>query len=275
MQVLVIRNAANQIAGLGMRIACHPVATGAQHLITADYPGAWRAEVSKAFGPEVMPFFLQGAGADTRPSFVANGDNWRQLKHAELPVLGRALLTEMLAILTSGELRQIRDLVLQGKINSAKAPCEKRFTKPDQLKPWLNSEDPYQKLYAEECIKLLHAGKKIDDHADFHVHTLWLNRDFALIGLNAEPLLALGRSVESAVAPRQAMLLGYTNGCLGYTPDTAEMKRGGYETTSYLFHPWSGPLMPGLEKLFAASVVRRPESQSKTTHRGKPKARNR
>jgi neutral ceramidase len=275
MQVMVIRNNANQIAGLGMRLSCHPVATGAQHLLTADYPGAWRAEVSKAFGPAVTPFFLQGAGADTRPHHAADGDHWRQLKHAELPAVGRELLSETLAIVTSGKLRQINGLVLQGKISTAKAPCEKRFTKPEQLKPWLNSEDPYQKLYAEECIKLLKAGKRIDDHADFHVQTLWLNREFALIGLDAEPLLALGRFVESAVAPRQAMLLGYTNGCLGYTPDTAEMKRGGYETTSYLFHPWSGPLMPGLEGLFAASVARRPESQSKTACRRKPKARNR
>lgn len=39
-----------------------------------------------------------------------------------------------------------------------------------------------------------------------------------------------------------------------------EMKRGGYETGSYLPNVWSGPLMPGLEDLFASAVVLHAES---------------
>lgn len=36
------------------------------------------------------------------------------------------------------------------------------------------------------------------------------------------------------------------------------LKRGGYETGSYLPKLWSGPLKPGLEDLFASAVVRQP-----------------
>ena len=71
----------------------------------------------------------------------------------------------------------------------------------------------------------------------------------------------LSRREERTARPTaQAVLLGYTNGCIGYTPDTEEMKRGGYETGSYLSRVWSGPLMPGLEDLFASAVVRHAES---------------
>jgi hypothetical protein len=216
MQLLVFRKPGGEVAAVCMKVSCHPVATGAQHLLTADYPGAWRAAFSKAFGPEVLPVFLQGAGADARPRHVADGDEWRAMKHAELPTIGDELLAETLAILTGTGLRQLEGLTLKGKINAVKAPKEAKEDAPDYM--------------------------------EFHVQTLWLNSELALIGLDSEPLCGLGKIVEAAVAPKQAMFLGYTNGSRAYTPDTQEMKRGGYET--------GGHFLPGLEDLFAKAVAR-------------------
>jgi hypothetical protein len=214
MQLLIFRKPGGEVAAVGMKVSCHPVATGAQHLLTADYPGAWRAAFSRAFGPQVLPFFLQGAGADARPRHVADGDRWRAMKHDELSTIGDELLTETLAILTGTDLRQLKGLTLNGKINAVKAPKE--------------------------------AEEETPDHVEFHVQTLWLNSELVFIGLDAEPLCGLGKTVEEAVAPKQVMLLGYTNGCRAYTPDTHEMKRGGYET--------GGHFLPGLESLFAQAV---------------------
>jgi hypothetical protein len=115
-------------------------------------------------------------------------------------------------------------------------------------------------MYAEECLKLIEDGKGLRDRVPYRVQTLWLGPDLALIGLDVEPLVGLGHKVESAVAPAQAMLLGYTNGCVSYAPDSAELKRGGYEATSYIYQGWSGPLLPGLEDLMANAVLRRPVS---------------
>ncbi|MBM4046950.1 MAG: hypothetical protein FJ279_17745 [Planctomycetes bacterium] len=257
MRLLVFRNAAGEVAAVGMRVSAHPVATGAQHLLTADYPGAWRAEFSRAFGPDVTPFFLQGAGADARPRHAADGDRWRALKHAELPAVGQELLAEMLRILTGQGLKEIRNLTLQGKMQPIAAPCEKRYVTREQFQELLKKGGGYAE-YAEEALEFLDAGKPVADHGTFHVQTLWLNRDLALIGLDAEPLCGLGRFVEAAAAPAEGVLLGYTNGCVAYTPDTAELKRGGYEADSYLYECWTGPLLPGLEKLMAEAVMRNP-----------------
>jgi len=253
MQLLVFRKPAGEVAALGMRVSCHPVATGAQHLLTADFPGAWRAAFSMAFGEQVLPFFLQGAGADARPRHVSDGDRWRVMKHAELSTIGQELLTETLAILTGANLQQIDNLTLNGKTNKVMAPCEKRYTTKEQLDS-LKLEGGTQARYAEACIKHLESGKEIPEHVEFHVQTLWLNQDFALIGLDVEPLCGLGKVVEAAIAPRQAMLLGYVNGCIAYAPDTHEMKRGGYESSSHFYNVWTGPLLPGLETLFAGAV---------------------
>ncbi|MDP6779840.1 MAG: hypothetical protein QGI83_23990 [Candidatus Latescibacteria bacterium] len=266
LHLLALKKATGELAGVGMRISCHPVATGAQHAITADFPGAWRAAFSDTFGPDVVPFFLQGSGADARPHHVREEDHWRAMKHGELSVIGDELMAEMMAVLTSTALREVEDLTLIGKINVAHAPCEKRYTSRKQLKP-LADAGGLQQQYAEACLGRLDRGEKIPDHVDFHVQTLWLNRELALIGLDVEPLCGLGSIVESAVAPKTGVLLGYNSGCIGYTPDSHEMMRGGYETNSYLPSVWCGPLLPGLERLFADAVVRRPPARRRGAKR--------
>ena len=177
------------------------------------------------------------------------------MKHAELAEIGDELVVETLAILTGTHLRPVDNLTLQGKINIVQAPCERQYTTREQLES-LKGEGRLLQQYAEAGLERLSKGKAIPDQVAFQVQTLWLNRDLALIGLDVEPLCGLAKTVEGAIAPAQAVLLGYTNGCIGYTPDTEEMKRGGYETGSYLSKLWSGPLKPGLEDLFASAVVR-------------------
>ena len=173
-----------------------------------------KTTLSGPYSSRILPIFLQGAGADTRPRHVEDGDKWRVMKHAELSTIGDELLIDTLAILTGMGLRQVENLTLKGKINAVNAPREAKEDTPD--------------------------------HEEFHVQTLWLNSELALIGLDSEPLCELGNIIEAAVAPKQAVFLGYTNGSRGYTPDTHEMKRGGYET--------GGHFLPGLENLFAQAV---------------------
>ncbi|MDH7568430.1 MAG: hypothetical protein QHJ73_02420 [Armatimonadota bacterium] len=258
MQVLLLRDAGGAPVAVGMKVSCHPVATGAQHLITADFPGAWRAEFARAFGPRVTPFFLQGAGADARPRHVADGERWRQMKHAELWEIGRDLMAECLTILVGGGMEAVGALDLQARVQKVEAPCETRYTERTHFEQLRERGGLYAE-YAEECIARLDRGEAIPASASYQVQTLWLSKDLALIGIDAEPLCGLGRVVEAAAAPAKAILLGYTNGCVSYVPDTAEMKRGGYETDGYLYHGWAGPLLPGLEHLMA-NAVWRPES---------------
>ena len=256
LQLLVVRDEVGDIASVGMRLSCHPVTTGAQHKITADFPGAWRAEFARAFGPDVTPFFLQGAGADARPRFAENGDCWRAVPHSELPDIGAELLQETLRVLTRGDLEPIGDLVLDGKINAVQAPCEKRHTTEDDFQKLLSSEDHYTRSYAEEGLRRLKAGDPYPDHVTYHVHTLWLNDGTALIGLDGEPLCGLGAFVESSVAPRRGMVLGYVDACLSYMPDTRELERGGYEAESYIYDNWTGPWKSGLEQTLADGVMK-------------------
>jgi len=253
--VLALRDARDELQAVGIRVSCHPVATGAQHLLTGDYVGAWKAAFADAFGPGFQPFFLQGSGADARPRHVTEGDHWRAMRHAELPAIGRDLCRETLRVLTGTGMRSLGPLQLAGRLVQVTVPCESRHS----------SQQDFEKLlgtnldgYARVCLQRLAAGQGVPGEQEFRVQTLWLDAQTALLGLNAEVLCGMGRHLEAALSPARAIMLGYTNGVVCYVPDAAEMARGGYETQCYTSQPWTGPLESGMEKRFAAALLRQP-----------------
>jgi len=254
LHVLAIRGKDGGLRAVGVRLSCHPVATGAQHLVTADYPGAFRAAFARAFGPDVVPFFLQGAGGDARPSAVQDGDRWRAMPHEALSSIGETLLHETMQVLTGADkLRPIRPVLLRGRFAEAIVPCERRYTRREDFEK-LAEEGGMMGVYARAALNMLDEGLEVPDRVSVGVQTIWLANGFALVGVAGEMLQGPGRHLERSLRPATALVLGYTNGCAAYIPDTKELRRGGYETTSYLYHPWTGPFAPGIEKTLAASV---------------------
>lgn len=255
LQLFAIKDSAGHLQALGIRVSCHPVATGAQTQITADFPGAFRAACFEKMGPDVTPFFLQGAGGDMRPRAVADGDKWREMPYDELPQIGQQLLQETLAVLDSDSMEELKDLELAGYFEYAKADCEPLYTSQQDFRKLADSDVAIEKIYANHCLRMLEAGGCIPDHVDIGVQTIWLTRDVAIVGIQGEVLIGLGACVENRFpAPKRICLLGYSNGCLAYFPDTIETKRGGYEKTGYLYSGWTGPFTEGLEKTIAAAV---------------------
>ncbi len=256
LQVLALRNQEGQIRALGIRLSCHPVATGAQHLITADFPGAFKKACADALGADVMPFFLQGAGGDMRPAAASAGDRWRQLDHAELPAIGRQLLHETLAVLHQPHgLEQVIPGAFRGAYVEAEAPCERLYTTREDFVKLQQDGPPHYAFYPTRALARLDAGLTIPDRVKIGVQTLWLNDDLAIIGIQGEVLIGLGEYVEKSLLPKKAILLGYCNGCVSYLPDSHEVKRGGYEQMGYLYSIWTGPYKPGLEKTIAKAVT--------------------
>ena len=256
LQVLALRDHHDSVRAIAIRGSCHPVSTGAQHRITADYPGAFRAAFSNAFGPGVIPMFLQGVGGDTRPSRVADGDRWRAMRHDELSQIGDDLLAETLTVLTSQKMEKIGPLSLRGRLNVAQVPCEVRYTEREQFEELLADGSGLQRGYAERALRALDNGEQLSPDAPVRVQTLWLTKEMAVVAIQGEVLMGLGAYVEKSLKPQRAMVLGYCNGAGGYLPDTKELVRGGYETTSFLENLWTGPFKRGIEKAIAGAVWR-------------------
>jgi hypothetical protein len=230
------------------RASCHPVATGAQLLITSDFVGAWRSAIVGRMGPHVHPVFLQGAAGDMRPRDCSSDNTWASLPHAALRSIGQRLADETLAVI-NGPCRELSPLILRGELAMPLAECERRYVSRESLEPLLSEErNAIERRFARACIDRLNRGEDIPDKVAIRVQTLWLDARLALVGLNCEPLVALGRAIENAFSPTRAIVLGYTAGCMCYAPDGVELRRGGYEAESYLFEPWSGPWVRGFEE---------------------------
>ena len=254
-QLLVLKNRSDVTRAVAMRLSCHPVATGAQLRLTADWVGAWRQAIIEALGPQVTPLFLQGAAGDQRPRATARGDEWRTLDYDELPALGRTVMADTMAALSSGLVPIEPPYDLKGHLREVIVPCEPRFTRAEQFEPLLSSGEESDRIYARYCLDRLSRGESIERGPTFQVQTIWLNERFTLVGLDVEPLVRLGRKIAAAFSPRTAIVLGYTNGCVCYAPDSIELARGGYEAENYRYLGWSGPWTCGFEKAVLPSLV--------------------
>ena len=148
-------------------------------------------------------------------------------------------------------------LSLKGRLEVARLPCEQLHRKRGEINRMLNEGAGMEREYAQGIKQKLEAGENPPSEVEVRVYTLWLTDEIAVVGIQAEPLIGMGAHVEKSVAPARCLFLGYTNGCVGYLPDTTELKRGGYEQTSYLYNGWSGPFRAGLEKVVAGAVWRK------------------
>lgn len=246
LRLLGVENADGKLIALGLILAAHPTSVGSRHQFTADFVGAWRDAFRQAKGNRITPFFLQGCGGDARPAFTRSGDRWRQAEFEELPLMGRHLLRETLEVLDKG-LKPIGPPKIATAASQVALPCEERVAHPDSCREFLQSDMPWKREFARECLRRFDRGEQLPNHVTFIVSRLQIAEDFSLFGLACEPLCALGWKIEKAFSRGTSIILGYTNGCFGYVPETGELLRGGYESEFYQFLPLSGPFFPGVE----------------------------
>ena len=160
--------------------------------------------------------------------------------------MGANLARETAAVLKSG-LQPLGDACLRSGRSEVCLDCLPRYTKPEDCQILIESEIPWEREFAEEACRRFERGESLPDRVTIQLTWLQLSRDLALLGMGCEPLVALGRKIETAFADLRVVVLGYTNGCNVYVPDTGELKRGGYEAESYLFDGFCGPFEDGLE----------------------------
>jgi len=249
LKVFKISDSNNKTAAVIARLSCHAVATGAKHLLTADYPGAFRPFVEKAF-PGALAVFWQGVGADARPRQVADGINWRAMMHNELPVIGECLFTEVMDVLTK-KMTLIENLNFSSEIAVVDLPVsDPNVTKKDlekQLK-----EAKYE--IVRNCIRKMLAMKELPMSFPMTIQMISFNKQFSVVAVAAEVLCGLGEKIEKQISTEYKMVLGYTNGAHIYLPCKDELKRGGYETMS-VFDLLPSPLSPKLEDILTGKTA--------------------
>src|SRR5262249_6046886 len=80
--------------------------------------------------------------------------------------------------------------------------------------------------------------------------------DLVLVGVPGELFAALGLQIKQCAPAQHTIVLGYTNGNIGYIPTRAAYDKGGYEITSaYRFYGYPAALAPEAGELVVDAAV--------------------
>ncbi|MDQ3700747.1 MAG: hypothetical protein M3442_07490, partial [Chloroflexota bacterium] len=229
------------------RYTCHATSLGAQnYLFTADYPGAARRYVERAYGAAATPdaglqttaLFLPGCFGDIRPCFTGPEGGFRSATWAELEALGRQLgsaavqACEAVRDPTSTRPSQEPEGDLAGPVGAASR----------QIELPLEPNDAGRATWPAE-VQVLRIG------------------GVYLVGLPGEVFLEIGRRAQQAVAgavglPAERVLVqGYSNGSIGYVPTAAAIPEGGYEVGAWKMSDRPAGFTGDAERLLADTAA--------------------
>lgn len=163
--------------------------------MSADFPGEAQTFVEMCYGNETSSMFLQGCAGDIRPNLP--GYPYRCADEADIQWAGRDL--------GGAVVRALARNVTREKL--------------------AERETFYKIKVASEVVKL--PGKEEDKDAELMAMKIG---PYLLLCMPGEPMVEFGFKLEEAIADRAIpIIVGYSNGNLGYLATADSYEVGGYE----------------------------------------------
>jgi neutral ceramidase len=235
-------------------VACHP-STRYTHEISADFPGVALELLDTQLGA-AAGLFLQGAAGETKASVIAKDGAWVSGSWEQVAQAGAMVADAVAACLADG-LKQVEPDI-RSHITQVQLPLEPAPTR-EALSAVADDGDEQEprRLWAQRQKKRLDRGDALASHVPLNLHGIQLARGVRLIGLDCEPVAALGTQVRDSYGEGVTFTLGYTDGMFGYLP-TSHMieKERGYEVDSFWEYGLPARLEPGVEQVLARGLER-------------------
>ena len=247
--------------------ACHPTTLAWQNsLLSPDFAGAAREVLERAFSAPAL--FLQGALGDVAPRDNYVGDpavadrNGRQLGYAAAaaieglpPAASKFVYTGIVpsgAALGAWEYRACSDVELQAAhVLKAHVATTELATKayPPLVELRATVEAATDIREKEIALRRLLVRQTLGD-GDSHAMSLWSWRlgQAALVAIPNEPYTIVQQTIRQRFAGMPVIVMGVTNGTLGYLPPRETYGKGIYQEQQ-------SPYLPGcMEQVIAAAV---------------------
>jgi hypothetical protein len=223
--VLRVEDAAGKLRAVVFGYACHNT-TMQFYKWCGDYAGFAQEYLEKKH-PGALALFWIGCGGDANP-----------LPRSKLELCeryGRQLANAVEKVL-AGKMTPLR-----GRFGARYAlvslPYDKLPTR-EQLTADLLSKQSALRKRAAHFLKVLDAGKKIDDHYPYYPVQAWrLGDDLLWIALGGEVLIDYNIRLKKELGNKQALwITGYANDVMAYIPSARVLKEGGYEADSSMIY---------------------------------------
>lgn len=231
-------------------LSTHPVTFGLPE-VSADYPGVATDLLDQHLG-RACSLFLQGAGGDSRPRTLMEGDHWiRKPTFVQTQATGKQLAEEVVAGLAS--LAPISARLRSALIEShwPLIPCTRQ-----QLSTALASDRPDKRAWAKRQLVQRERNIFCRDYAPILVHKIEFGPLARLIGIEGEPVHTFGHLTKQVYPDGATMFAGYCHGEGLYLVSTPMLSEGGYEPESFWEYNQPGPLAPETENVFVRSLMR-------------------
>ncbi|MFA0776784.1 MAG: hypothetical protein PVTTEEND_000498 [Candidatus Fervidibacter sp.] len=225
--VLVFRDAQDgTILAVLFHFTCHPTVMG-DYRITADYPGAARRVIERAFNGTVAGF-LPGCFGDVRPNCTfIGGTKFRQGQPEDVALFGEALGNEVVRVAQEAM---------------------------DPLTPKL---DGWALTVELPLLPLADGSLPNPPTCPLTIQRLDIAEQVSLIALSGEACCDYGWFIKRLGMERGRMLipLGYCNGLVGYLCPARYFPEGGYESaTSFRVFGLPSPFAPTIEGVICDGI---------------------
>ena len=245
------------------RYSAHPVTVGPRSVVaSADYPGPARRIVEESLGG--VPIFLQGCGGNVNPAVgIGYEIDCRDTKERVGIELGAEVTRVAAGIRTNRRpgprttLGTVPNILVTPWEWVSGSPCERLAAAEDvvvlefgELPPLAKAREIHErwtatlaertarpaedweirvaKKYANWSRILVEAVEHGHPTCNLPIQVLCVN-DVVLVGISAEAFYETGFDVQELAAVPNALVLGYTNGVIGYLPRAEDLPEGGWE----------------------------------------------
>lgn len=238
--VLKIEDMGGKLLAALINYACHPVVMAeSNRLISADFPGTVVKFIKKKLGEDIEILYTNGACGNINP--VNRGGTFQDLEYLG-SLLGTAGLKTLENIQTKSEVSlkvATKRIHLPLQLRSKEEIEKQKSGYHQELKQAIDTHRKIKSCqamlgWAEDTIKLIQS-EKVPESISLEIQLMAID-DINLIGIPGEVFSPLGWNIKRRAGGR-TIVLGYTNGNIGYLPTQEVFKEGGYEAeTAYKFY---------------------------------------
>lgn len=239
--VLATQNQRGYLTAVLTHFACHPtILSAANHMLSADFPGAMRKWTRQALDQNRMPpvlLYANGAAGDISTRFTRRAQD-----HEEVTRIGREI--GIVAFKTLFETVDVGPGIATVSTTVRLEPRsldETPLSDSAEMSAALTEGDRRRIETRAQGARLLEQLAQVDPAlipSTVEIRA-WRLGGLSLIAIPGELFASLGARIVEA-APGPALVLGYTNGYAGYLADAAAYETGTYEALASPFAPSAG-----------------------------------
>ncbi len=226
--VLKILNQDSKIKVILFNCACHPVEMGSSLLLSSDYPGMACNEIEKKI-PGSIAIFMQGACGEINNAITARDSKHDTgvIESKNTIVIGRVLANDVFNVIQR-KMKKIK-LSIRCKLDVLELPLGEN--KIESIRELLESTMVNIRNYATWMIDRYESGL-IESGCRLYAGLIRLSDDVNLAVLEGEVCNGIGVNIKKVLLGNNTMVLGYSNGYIGYIPTSEIVRQGGYEARS-------------------------------------------